>query len=212
MIALGKQVIASWWQESRLSCWYVAFLARKHAINLALYGFDAKNRPTLKEFMLRRYASKPAFPSTLPRMLHAPVEGTILKHDERSVTLKVLLHHYHRIHLPLGGSITHYTRAPYTTSTIHITSPDGTFATLTIQTAQPYGAVLHYNTKRNYHLPGTEIGCIYTREALVTLHLSPALSGLHRIGSTINCFMPLAHMPSTPPFLAITPQQFHEAY
>ena len=159
-----------WWRHSFLSTWYVKHLVRTYRIDLTSYTFQCTRKLTLAAFLERAYRVRPPLQKQAPHGISAPVAGMVTQSGENHLTIHTNIQHYHRIHLPFSGSITHYTRAPYTTTTIHITAPNGLTGVLTIQTPhEPYGTVLRYNKRRNYHLQGREIGIICASQAMVTL-------------------------------------------
>ncbi|MDQ5940570.1 MAG: hypothetical protein QG632_296 [Candidatus Dependentiae bacterium] len=176
------KTIKAWWHQSSLSSWYVKRMIRQYAIDLTQFTLTTDKVPTLAQFMLRRYRTKPLAPRNHERLILSPVAGVITKQDAHHITIQMHLHHYHRIHLPIAGTVTHYTRAPYTSTTIHISAPDGLIISLTIATtSEQHATVLRYNPQRNYHLQGTEIGYVYATDALVTLQSNrPCLYSLKK--------------------------------
>lgn len=189
MYSLFKQ----WWRHSFLSSWYVRHLIRKHDIDLTPYTIHAAQRLTLAAFLERAYHARPSLPADKKYGLTAPVAGRIIQRTETQLSIHTGVQHYHRIHLPFSGSLTHYTRAPYTTTTLHISAPDGLTGVLTIQTpGEPHGTLLRYNRARNYHLQGREIGIICASRAIVTLHINKACIGTSAsTPQEITCNTPL---------------------
>lgn len=191
------KVIKLWWHQSPLSSWYVKKIIRRYNIDLTLYAIDPALPPTLAQFMVRKHRTKPRIPRSNERLILAPVAGTVLKYDAHHLIMQMNIQHYHRIHVPIAGTITHYTRAPYTNTIIHITAPDGFVVSLTIYTpAQHHATILHYNPQRNYHLQGTEIGCIYATEALITLQSSKPCVYEFQKNDEVSCIAPVGALTS----------------
>jgi len=195
--------IKHWWYHSSISKWYVGRLARRYNIDLSQFAFAGNAAPTLTQFMLRKLHTKPTAVRYSTRSILSPVSGIVSKQDAHHITIHMQLHHYHRIHLPIAGSVTHYTRAPYTSTIIHITAPDGLIISVTIATpSEPHATALQYNPRRNYHLQGTEIGCIYAPEATITLQSNyPCLHLFKKnddlLPSTLLGELPTISLPTT---------------
>ncbi len=182
-------MVYQWWQHSSISKWYVQRLLRTHAINPNHYVWQ--HAPTFFDFLQRKLKNKPLLSPHHASSMVSPVEGKVEKSTPTTLTLTMLPYHYHRIHLPIGGKITHTTNNT-TQTTIQLTHPYALQLTIIITTPHhPDGIQLRYNPERNYHLPGTEIGIITAPRGTIIIQSSAPI--LYAITTTeLSLLSPIA--------------------
>ena len=196
IMAYLTQALHNWWLHSTLSHWYSNYLIKKHHIKRELYQLPNK-KITLAQLMHRRYNEKPLYSKEYDRPIMMPTGGTVDASSQYRSTISIKLHHYHRIHLPIGGKAHHYMNADGRLCTLQVFSPDGLTITLMIQTRSPNQVLLHYNQKRNYHLPGTEVGIILSPRATITLQSNIPLTLFPKEKTEISCLQVIGTAPTT---------------
>ena len=195
IMAYLTQILHNWWLNSSLSHWYSNYLISKHHIQTDRYQLNNK-KITLAQLMHRRYKKKPPYSKEDDRPIIMPTSGTVNTSSHYRSTISVKMHHYHRIHMPIGGKAHHYMSADGTLCTFQVFSPDALTITLTIQTRSPHQVALHYNQKRNYHLPGTEVGIILSPRATITLQSNIPLTLFPKEKTEISCLQVIGTAPT----------------
>lgn len=179
-------ILKSWWIHSALSTWYAQYLIKKHNLSLTEFDFPAK-RVTLAELLRRKYKQKPPRTKEVNGPIVMPVAGIIIDSSPAQYVIQMHLYHYHRIHLPIGGTVYHSTDTHQTTTTIHVNGLNRSSLTIAITTEAKNQVLLLYNSHRNYHLPGTEIGIILSTQATIVIQSTCPLRLLPSTTTEISC-------------------------
>jgi len=190
MWSLLKNLLEEWWLNSFLSRWYVKALIYKRTLRLDDYAIPPTSSPTLREFMLRKYAQKTALSSEAKKGLLCPVAGILMAHnaDKNEIVIGLQSHHYHRIHLPAAGFISYEDEQERSKKKISVTTLDGALISIVIHSSQhAMQTKLKDLSHRNYHLQGTEIGCIFAPRATIHLTCTKPIDNLPAVGSELSC-------------------------
>jgi|GEM_PF-6751720 len=165
-----------WWHHSYWSSWYVYYLTKKHTISLAAYAYTTQSTMTLATFLTRKKKESRRIAPATKTAFMPPCEGIVLHTTSTLLQLRLLPHHYHRLHFPVTGTIIAMHEESPRCHIYIIRGLDQTAYHLTINTlSHPHAFVPTPLPKRNYHLQGTELGCITTPHAEITLQVSKPL-------------------------------------